>query len=86
MMMLPKWIARKPRERTMRYRKFGFVITDQQCYDCPRCGEILNAGPNYQPRYCDKCGQKIDFSGTEWKKDRELEYAKRSDAYEPIKN
>lgn len=85
-MMLPKWIARRPLERIMQYQKYGFVITEHQRFDCPRCGGILNAGPNYQPRYCDQCGQKIDFSGAEWKEDRKLGYAERNDAYEPIKN
>ncbi len=85
-MMLLKWIARKPLERRMRYRKFGFVITEHQCFNCPRCGGILNAGPNYQPRYCGRCGQKIDFSGAGWKEDRYLGYAERSDANEPVEN
>lgn len=75
--MLPKWIARKPVARTMRYKKYGFVITEHHCYGCPRCREILNAGPNYQPRYCDRCGQKINFSGVVWTKDRELGFAGR---------
>ncbi len=84
--MLPKWIARKPVAKTMKYLKFGFVITEQHCYSCPRCRETLNAGPNYQPRYCDQCGQKINFSDAEWKEDRQLGYAERSNEHESVKN
>mgnify|MGYP002625846129 FL=1 len=85
-MLIPKWIARKPLVRTRQYLKFGFVVTEHECHDCPRCGYTLNAGPNYQPRYCDRCGQKIDFSGTEWTEERQLDYAERGNAYEPVKN
>ena len=35
--------------------------------DCPRCGEVLNAGPDYQPNYCERCGQRISFEGVKWK-------------------
>lgn len=85
-MLLPKWIARKPVAGTMQYLKFGFVITESYCYICPRCKRILNAGPNYQPGYCDQCGQKINFSSAEWRKDRELGYAERSNEHESVKN
>lgn len=85
-MLIPKWIARKPLTRTRQYLKYGFVTTEYECHDCPRCGGTLNAGPNYQPRYCDRCGQKIDFSGAEWTEERQLGYAERGNAYEPLKN
>lgn len=85
-MMLPKWIARKPVAKKMKYLKFGFVLTEHHCYSCPRCRETLNAGPNYQPRYCDQCGQKINFSDAEWKEDRQLGYAERSNEHESVKN
>lgn len=85
-MLAPKWIAVRPLARTRQYLKFGFVITEHEYHDCPRCGGTLNAGPNYQPRYCDRCGQKINFSGTEWKEDKELGFAERSNAYESVKN
>lgn len=84
--MLPKWLDRKPVARTMTYIKFGFVITEHHCYGYPRCGEILNAGPNYQPRYYDRCGQKINHSGAEWKEERQLGYAERSNEHESVKN
>ncbi|MCM1179961.1 MAG: hypothetical protein NC347_06875 [Clostridium sp.] len=79
-------IARKPIPKMGTYLKYGFVITEHESYLCPRCMSILNAGPNYQPRYCDQCGQKIDFSGIVWKADRELGYAERREAYEPVKD
>ena len=51
---------------------------------CPRCNHVLNAGPNYQPKYCDQCGQKLSFSGIRWKEDVQLGYAKRGEAYESV--
>lgn len=84
--MLHKFIAKKPSAGTLKYLKYGFVITEHYCYSCPRCGRILNAGPNYQPGYCERCGQKINFSGAEWKEDRQLGYAERRNGYEPVEN
>ena len=55
----------------------AFVITECEKHLCPRCGSILNAGPNYQPRYCDQCGQKVSFKGIEWKEEKELGFAER---------
>lgn len=86
MMKLPKWIARRPIEKTERYLKYGFVITECERYDCPRCGCALNAGPNYQPGYCSQCGQKINFRGTEWKPARELGFAERREENESVEN
>ena len=79
-------IARKPISETGTYLKYGFVITEHESHLCPRCRSILNAGPNYWPRYCDQCGQKIDFSEITWKADKELGYAERREGYESVKN
>jgi len=84
--MSKKRKARKPIARKITYLELGFVITEHENQYCPRCNHILNAGPNYQPRYCSQCGQKINFSGVEWKGDRQLGYAERSSEYESVKN
>lgn len=83
---IPKSIARKPEVRTETYLKYGFVITECEKYLCPRCGNILSAGPNYQPRYCDQCGQKVSFKGTEWKEDKELGFTKRREEREQVED
>ena len=67
-----KGIARKPISKLETYLKFGFVLTEHEFFYCPRCEHVLNAGPLYQPRYCDQCGQRVDFGNVEWKDDREL--------------
>ncbi len=79
-------IARKPIPQTGTYLKFGFVIMEHESYLCPRCRCVLSAGSNYQPGYCDRCGQKINFSGIIWKEDKELGYAERGEAHEQVKN
>lgn len=67
-----KFIKRKPIARWEEYLKYGFVRTAiKTCY-CPSCGDVLNAGPKYQPNYCSECGQKIDFSGMEWEEEKVL--------------
>ena len=71
---MPKNIARKPIPRTETYLKYGFVITEHEFYLCPTCGHVLNAGPNYQPAYCDQCGQRVIFDGVDWKEDKTLGY------------
>lgn len=72
-----KFIARKPVVRTEVYRKYGFTYVEHKpCY-CPRCNHVLNAGPNFQPKYCSECGQKIDFSGVKWEEEKILEHAGR---------
>lgn len=77
-----KFIARKPVVRTEVYRKYGFTYVEYKpCY-CPRCNHVLNAGPNFQPKYCSECGQKIDFSGVKWEEEKVLRYAERSFANE----
>jgi len=81
-----KNIARKPIPKMETYLKYGFVITEHEKHLCPRCKSVLNAGPNYQPRYCDQCGQRISFSSVKWKEDRELGYAERRGAYESVEN
>lgn len=84
-----KEIARKPLPKIQTYLKYGFVVTEHDIYCCPRCKSILNAGPNYQPRYCDRCGQRVTFAGVEWREDREKGYADRQgggEEYESIKD
>ena len=83
---IPKNIARRPAARTETYLKYGFVITECEQLLCPRCGSILNAGPNYQPRYCDQCGQKVSFKGTEWKEEKELGFAERGGEHEQVED
>ena len=78
-------VARKPIPQTKTYLKFGFIV-ENESHLCPRCKSILNAGPNYQPKYCDQCGQKIDFSSIEWKEDKELEYEEGREACESVKD
>ena len=41
------------------------------------CNHVLNAGPNFQPKYCSECGQKIDFSEVKWEEEKILEHAGR---------
>lgn len=82
--MIKKRKARKPIARKITYLKYGFVITEHENHYCPRCNHVLNAGPNYQPKYCDQCGQKLSFSGIRWKEDVQLGYAKRGEAYESV--
>lgn len=77
-------IAKRPVPRTETYLKYGFVITEHEHHYCPRCSHVLNAGPNYQPRYCGQCGQKLNFSGIKWKEDRQLGFAERGEAHEPV--
>ena len=79
-----KGIARRPVPKILTYLKYGFAITEHDIYCCPRCTKTLNAGPNYQPKYCDQCGQKVSFAGIIWKEDKELGFKKRGEAYEPI--
>lgn len=64
--------ARKPVSRTDTYLKYGFVAMEHEYHHCPRCNHILNAGPGYQPKYCDQCGQRVTFTGIIWKKDKEI--------------
>lgn len=81
-MILPKWVEAKPVPRVENYLKFGFVIMEHEYDDCPRCKNVLNAGPNYQPSYCSHCGQKIRFNGIGWKEDKQIGYVERSEVCE----
>ena len=45
---------------------------EHEYHYCPVCGGALNAGPDYYPDFCEKCGQALDFSETEWKEDRQI--------------
>lgn len=85
-MMAKKKKAKKPILRISAYLKFGFVITEHEYYYCPRCKHILNAGRNYQPKYCDRCGQKLDFSGIKWKEDKEIGYSGGRNMDESVEN
>lgn len=67
-----EWMGRKPTRKVDTYLKYGFIVMEHEYYHCPRCGNKLNAGPNYQPRHCDQCGQRIIFQGITWKEDKEL--------------
>lgn len=86
MLALFKGLARKPVPKLEIYLKFGYVATECERHLCPRCGNALSAGPNYQPHYCDQCGQRVDFKGIEWKEERELGYAGRRDVCEPVRD
>lgn len=74
---MSKETAMEPIERIADYLKYGSVITEHQYMDCPRCGHVLGAGPDYQPRYCDQCGQRVSFEGVTWKEDRCLGYVEK---------
>lgn len=73
----PKFMAMKPISRSGTYRKYGYALTLYNYCSCPRCEKILNAGPNYQPRYCSECGQKLDFSDTVWQEEKYLGCSER---------
>ena len=84
--MVKKRKARKPIARKITYLKYGFVITECKKYLCPRCGTILSAGANYQPKYCDQCGQKVSFKGSKWKEENELGFAERRQDLEQVED
>lgn len=53
------------------YLKFGFVPTLTTRVRCDNCNAILNAGPNYQPKFCPECGEKApDLSSVNWKDEK----------------
>lgn len=82
-----KWIARKPEVEKRAYLKYGLYPMRSRVCMCPRCFRTLNAGPNYQPKYCDQCGQRLTFEGIEWEKDEEFEQAaERGEANESVEN
>ena len=63
-----------PIPKTETYLKFGFVITKVEHYYCPRCRHLIDAGPLYQPRYCDQCGQRVKFDDVVWKEEETIGY------------
>ena len=63
------------------YLKFKFVKTLHQYFDCPTCGHGLNAGRNYQPSFCDCCGQKLDFSNVVYEEEEFLGYEEVPDSF-----
>lgn len=72
----------EPLTRFKKYRKYGFVLTRTQYSYCPSCHAILNAGPNYMPEHCSKCGQLIDWDGYTWTPDEFIKYMPEGDASE----
>ena len=70
--------ARKPFTGTMVYNKYGFVRIQVMTTYCPACRKQLNAGPNYMPKCCSECGQKLDWEGIEWKEDKCLGFVERA--------
>lgn len=81
-----KWVSMKPIVEKRVYLKFGFVIVKSQVCLCPKCYHTVNAGPNYQPDHCDKCGQRLKFDDIEWEKDEELGFAVRRRPNEQIED
>ena len=65
-------IAKKPVSKTGIVIRYNFVKLEHEYHYCPVCGGALNAGPDYYPDFCEKCGQTLDFSRTEWKEDRQI--------------
>ena len=72
--MAKKRKAREPVAKTRTYLKYGFANTMIESYYCPRCRHLLNAGPDYQPRYCDQCGQRVGFDKVIWKEPETIGY------------
>lgn len=69
----------KPVQKSEIYTKYGFVDTRVENYYCPRCRHLLSAGPVYQPRYCDRCGQRVRFDGIAWKEPETIGYVEGRD-------
>ena len=74
MKIIPKFVARRPISNVETYTQMGKYIIKAVFYYCPRCQQRQNAGPNYQPRYCDRCGQRINFDGITWKEEKFIGY------------
>ena len=81
-----KEVMAEPIMKEVDYIQFGFVKMRNLQAFCPRCNTGLNAGWNWQPKYCSECGQHIDFSSVEWwKEEKKLGYLKEGDeGYAPI--
>ena len=60
----------------------SFVITLHQYCIGPRCNHILNAGPDYQPDYCSKCGQHVNCSDVPWEEEVQLGYVRKEERCE----
>ena len=69
-----KWMAMRPEVETVVYNRYGLVVTRSVRHRCPRCHNQLNAGPKYQPNYCDQCGQKVTFAGIVFKEEERMMY------------
>lgn len=67
-------MARRPISKRETYLKYGFVATEHEKQSCPQCGSVLNAGPGHQPKYCERCGQRITFDGVAWMEEKTLGY------------
>ena len=76
---ISRGIGKRPVPEKGTYLKYGFVVTRYEKYLCPECRNVLDAGPNYQPRYCDQCGQKINFKGIAWKSEEILGFTERKE-------
>lgn len=61
--------AEMPYRSFYTYEKFPGKYYCHETWNCPRCRHVLNAGPNFQPNYCDNCGQKLDFNHVEFEED-----------------
>ena len=72
-------VPQSPITRFKRYRKFGFVLTEVQMAYCPSCRKQLNAGPNYVPERCSKCGQLIDWGNYSWREEEFIKYTSKDD-------
>lgn len=59
--------------------QYGISRIERTFAACPRCKRTLNAGPNYMPSHCDKCGQKLSFKGFVWDDDKWLGYVSREE-------
>lgn len=81
-LIMLKFIARKPKIKHGTYNKYGFAITLHQYCICPRCNHILNAGPDYQPDYCSKCGQHVNCSDVPWEEEVQLGYVRKEERCE----
>lgn len=66
-------VSHKPMVEFYNYKKFGFKYYRHQNFICPNCGEVLNAGPEYQPKFAPCCGVELDWSGVEFVPDKAID-------------
>lgn len=45
-------------------------------------GDDTNAGPDYQPDYCSKCGQHVNCSDVPWEEEVQLGYVRKEERCE----